>query len=62
MNAFLIRDLTRDEREYFEERAGILEFCGLLSRQEAERMAYEDIQKIRKAKRLLAESGHRKAA
>jgi hypothetical protein len=32
--------LTEDEREHFQERAGIHEFCGGLSREEAERLAY----------------------
>lgn len=38
--------MTNDEqKELFEERAGIREFDGGLSREEAERLAHEDVQK-----------------
>lgn len=34
-----------EQQELFEERAGIREFCGGLDREEAERLAREDVQK-----------------
>lgn len=38
--------LTPDQREHFEERAGIAEFDGGLSRQEAEMLAYREAKKL----------------
>jgi hypothetical protein len=35
--------MTDDEREIFEERAAIVEFDGLLPRQEAEHLAWQEI-------------------
>ena len=35
--------MTQDEQEDFDERAGILEFCAGLEREEAERLAREII-------------------
>ena len=35
--------MTQDEREDFDERAGVLEFCAGLEREEAERKAREII-------------------
>ena len=37
--------LDEDAREYFEERAGILEFDGELPRRKAERLAWEETQR-----------------
>jgi hypothetical protein len=44
MLARLVTGLDEDAREYFEERAGILEFDGGHPRQKAERMAWEETQ------------------
>ena len=35
--------MSEDDKEFFEERAAILEFDGGFSRQEAERMAMEEL-------------------
>jgi len=59
--SFYLRDLMRDERELFDERAAIIEFDGRMSRYDAEQMAYAEILKIREAKTLLENAG-RKAA
>ena len=40
--------MTDDEREAYEERAGICEFHGELSREDAERVAREAIERARK--------------
>ena len=37
-----------DEREFFEERAAVLEYCGGHSRAEAERLAGEELEKRRR--------------
>ena len=42
-----IVDLTPAEREYFEERAGIREFDGGFRRETAERLALNDVLRIR---------------
>jgi hypothetical protein len=42
--ARLVAGLDEDAREYFEERAGILEFDGGHPRREAERLAWEETQ------------------
>ena len=39
----LLSGLTADEQYLFEERAGIAEFCGHLSRPDAERLAWEQV-------------------
>ena len=59
---FLVRDLTLAEREIFEERAAVIEFDGLLSRAEAETLAYEEIVKRRAAAEILRAANGRKAA
>lgn len=38
-----LKSLTDDERERFEERAAIKEFCGLLPRRKAEAQAQQEI-------------------
>jgi len=43
----VVSDLSRDEREYFEERAAIREFDGGYPRSEAERLALDGILKRR---------------
>lgn len=44
-----LASLTDDERERFEERAAIKEFCGLLPRKQAERQAKQEIMNGRTA-------------
>src|SRR5262245_52198916 len=46
----LLSDLTEDEQERFEERAGIAEHEGRLSRLDAERLAWEELQAARAPK------------
>ena len=38
--------LSVGQREWYEERAAMLEFCGLMSRQEAERIALDETFKV----------------
>ena len=61
ITSFLIRDLTPIERDVFDERTAIMEYDGLVSRQDTEQLAYEEIMKIRTAKASLDAAG-RKAA
>jgi hypothetical protein len=44
-----ISTLSEEEKELFDERAGILEFDGGFSREEAERMALKCLEGIKKA-------------
>lgn len=37
--------MTPEQKELYEERAAIMEFCGNMPREEAERKAYEDVMK-----------------
>lgn len=46
--ARLVTGLNEDAREYFEERAGILEFDGGHPRRKAERIAWEETQRYLK--------------
>jgi len=45
IRAARLRWLSPDEKATFEERAAIIEFCGGLSREEAERLAAEEAQR-----------------
>lgn len=45
-------ELTEDEKYYYDERAGICEFCGGLSREEAEERAFKEILENRKNNKL----------
>ena len=56
MNNVSRKTLTPDECEAFEERAAILEFEGKTTRSAAEKLALEEIQKMRKAKELRLEN------
>ena len=56
MNKLSRKTLTPDECEAFEERAAILEFDGKTTRSAAEKLALEEIQKMRKAKELRLEN------
>lgn len=40
-------DYTEEEREFFEERAAIAEYCGGLSRIEAEELAHDRVMALR---------------
>lgn len=44
--------MTQDEQEEFDERAGILEFCGGLDREEAERLAKKIIGRLDSIKKI----------
>lgn len=43
--------MTQDEKEEYEERAAIMEYCANMTRQEAERRAYNDLLALRKSRR-----------
>lgn len=51
-----INTLDADMRYYYEERAAIREHDGMLSREEAERLAYKDLTDHIEAQRLLGDS------
>jgi len=42
----LLSNLSKTERDFYEERAAIMEFDGKMPRQEAERLAYENTIKL----------------
>lgn len=60
MDSFLTPDLTREEREAFEERTAAIRLCGLLTHREAELAAYEEVLRVREARTLLQQSGRSK--
>lgn len=40
--------MTEEEREFFEERAAIMEYCGNMTRKQAEYLAYKELQALQK--------------
>jgi hypothetical protein len=48
--------MTEDERDYYEERAGIREFDAGYTRDEAEKLALQDIENMRHDRRKRMES------
>ncbi len=53
-------DLTHEEREALAKRVTAIKLCGLLSHREAERAVYDDVLRVREAKKLLKESGRQR--
>lgn len=45
-----LAEWSQEDRDEFEERAAIIEYCGGLTRAEAERAAFFEIRKARKAR------------